>query len=95
MPVTWEAEYSNFDPFTGRGDAVFTATDGANVQPFRYSNAIIATQDDIDRLLDTAHAAYQKAITRQAAVDAFIANIGVSGKAELEANSKIYLEAKE
>jgi len=69
-------------------------TDGANVQAFPYDDAIIETQSDIDKLLDTAYAAYQKAITHQEAINTFIVNLGVSGKAELESNSKAYLEAK-
>jgi hypothetical protein len=78
MAISWDTRIINVNVEEQRGTVIFTRNDDAAspTQTFqvRYVNTSLKAEDRIP-LLNTAWAKWQKAKTKQDAVDAFLSNL--------------------
>lgn len=88
MAITWEVTIKSLDDMSYRASITGTATDSANPDnpiTVTVADAVIETVPQQGSALDILYAKYQKALTRQTQVAAFLAGKEAAAKTNLEA----------
>ena len=86
MAITWNCDITNVDPGRMRADVSFQRIDdltGAE-ENYRYSKAIIETEEQRTALLDLCWDEHLESIAKQTAATNFVANLEQLAKSNLE-----------